>query len=123
MEAIKINPSKNPSSCFYCHQMWKAVHTLNQPQKFPDCFVCSYAQNAGPSEPCRLSFRCIFNWPAVSGLSLGFNLRKLLLVDQGLVICEKIIPLLVGKLCNVVVIKLGLNIWLVIKSIITHSVQ
>lgn len=54
---------------------------------------------------------------------MDFNLRKLLLVDQGLVICEKIIPLLVGKLCDVVVVKLGLNIWLVIKSIITHSVQ
>lgn len=44
-------------------------------------------------------------------------------MDQGLIMCQKMIPLLVGMLCNVVVVKLGLNIWLVIKSIITHSVQ
>lgn len=47
----------------------------------------------------------------------------MLLLNQGLVLCKKITPLLVGKLCNVVVVKVGLNIWLVIKSIIAHSVQ
>ena len=47
----------------------------------------------------------------------------MLLLDQGLVLCKKIIPSLVGKLYNVVVVKLGLNVWLVLKSIIAHSVQ
>lgn len=45
------------------------------------------------------------------------------LLDQGLVLCKMISPLLAGKLCNVVVVKLSLNIWLVIKSIIAHSAQ
>lgn len=47
----------------------------------------------------------------------------MLSLDQGLVICKQIISLLVGMLCTVMVLKLDLNIWLVIKSVITHSVQ